>query len=91
MHKEETKISCSIFQKQEPVIKDVTDKINKAKGVQEKARFAEKLQEEVDVLLSCTDYKSESLDCKNCHFIANFRKATVRLIIKAKKLEHKRD
>ncbi len=86
MYKEEAKINCQIFQKQEPVIKDVTDKINKAKGVQEKARFAEKLQEEVDVLLSCTDYKSESLDCKNCHFIANLRKKTADLIIKAKKI-----
>ncbi|MDP3297899.1 MAG: hypothetical protein Q8N09_10010 [Thermodesulfovibrionia bacterium] len=86
MEENKAKISCSIFQKQEPVIKDVTDKINKAKGVQEKARFAEKLQEEVDVLLSCTDYKSENLDCKNCHFIANLRKKTAGLIIKAKKL-----
>lgn len=86
MHKEETKISCSIFQKQEPIIKDVTDKINKAKGVEEKARFAEKLQEEVDVLLSCMGYKTESLDCKNCHFIANLRKKTADLIIKTKKL-----
>lgn len=86
MYKEEAKINCQIFRKQEPVIKDVTDKINKAKGVQEKARFAEKLQEEVDVLLSCTDYKSESLDCKNCHFIANLRKKTADLIIKAKKI-----
>ncbi len=86
MYKEEAKINCQIFRKQEPVIKDITDKINKAKGVQGKARFAEKLQEEVDVLLSCTDYKSESLDCKNCHFIANLRKKTADLIIKAKKI-----
>ena len=87
MHKEEkAKISCSAFQKQEPVIKDITDKINKAKGVQEKAKFAEELQKEVNVLLSCADYKGETLDCKNCHFIANLRKKTADLIIKAKKL-----
>lgn len=86
MHKEEAKINCQIFQKQEPVIKDLTDKINKAKGVREKAKFAEELQREANVLLSCTDYKSESLDCKNCHFIANLRKKTADLIIKTKKL-----
>jgi len=87
MHKKkELKINCSIFQKQEPVIKDITDKINKAKGIQEKAVFAEELQKEVDVLLSCADYKEESLDCKNCRFIANLRKKTANLIIKAKKL-----
>jgi len=86
MHKEEAKINCQTFQKQEAVIKDITDKVNKAEGVQEKAKFAEELQKEVDVLLSCPDYKSETLDCKNCHFIANLRKKTADLIIKAKKL-----
>jgi DNA-binding Lrp family transcriptional regulator len=68
------------------VIKDITDKINKAKEVQEKARFAEELQREVDVLLCCPDYDGKSLDCKNCHFIANLRRKTANLIIKAKKL-----
>ncbi len=87
MHKEELKISCPIFQKQECAIKDITDKINKATGVQEKAGFAEELKKEVDVLLSCPDYESQSLDCKNCHFISNLRKKTSNLIIKAKKLE----
>jgi len=80
-------INCPIFQKQEPFIKDITDKINGAKGVQEKAGFAEELKKEVDVLLSCPDYESQSLDCKNCHFISNLRKKTSNLIIKAKKLD----
>jgi hypothetical protein len=87
MHKEESKIDCPTFQKQEAVIKNITDSINKAKGVMEKAGFAEELKKEVDVLLSCPDYESQSLDCKNCHFISNLRKKTSNLIIKAKKLE----
>ena len=87
MHKEEPKINCAIFQKQECAIKDITDKINKATGVMEKARFAEELEKEADVLLSCPDYKGESFECKNCHFISNLRKKTSNLIIKAKKLE----
>lgn len=86
MHKEEPKISCPTFQKQEPVLKDITDRINQASGVQEKARFAEELQKEVGVLLSCPDYDDKRLDCKSCHFIANLRKKTADLIIKAKKL-----
>lgn len=87
MHKEEkAKIKCSTFQKQEPVIGNITDKINKAKDVQKKAEYATELQKEVDVLLSCSDYKEENLDCKNCRFIANLRKKTADLIIKAKKL-----
>lgn len=86
MHKGKTKINCPTFQKQEPVIKDITDKINKAKDVSGKARFAEELLKEADVLLNCPDYKNENLDCENCHTIANLRKKTANLIIKAKKL-----
>jgi len=86
MHKEELKISCPTFQKQEPAIKDLTDKINVAKDAGEKARLAEELQKEVGVLVACSDYKKESLDCKNCQFIANLRKKTAELIIKVKKL-----
>ena len=79
-------INCLIFQKQEPVIKDITDRINIGETVLEKATFAEELQEEVNVLLSCTNYDKASINCKNCHFIANLRKKTANLIIKAKKL-----
>jgi len=86
MFKEEPEISCPAFQKQELIIKDITDKINMAKGVLEKAKFAEELLEEVNVLLSCPDYNGKKLDCKNCHLIANLRKKTADLIIKAKKL-----
>ena len=86
MDENKSKIGCPTFQKQESVIKDITDKINQAKGVLEKAKFAEELQKEAEVLLSCPDYESQSLDCKNCHFISNLRKKTSNLIIKAKKL-----
>jgi len=86
MSKENAEINCSVFQKQEPVIKDITAKINGAKGVLEKADFAEELQKEVDILLSCPDYNEKSKDCSNCHFIANIRTKAAGLIIKAKKL-----
>jgi len=86
MKREETRISCPTFQKQEPAIEDITAKINRAKGVLEKAEFAEELQKEVDVLLSCPGFDSKSLDCENCRLIANLRKRTVGLIMKAKKL-----
>jgi len=86
MPKEDSKISCPTFQKQEPVLKDITAKINNAKDVLEKAEFAKKLQEEVDVLLSCPDYDKKSMNCNNCRFIANVRTKTAGLIIKAEKL-----
>ncbi len=86
MKKTDSKINCPTFQKQEPVIEDITAKINNAKDVLEKAEFAEKLKEEVDVLLSCPDYKEKNTDCSNCRFITNVRKKTADLVIKAKKL-----
>jgi hypothetical protein len=86
MSKEDAKINCPTFQKQEPVIEEITAKINGAKGILEKADFAEEFQKEVDVLLCCPDYDEKSADCSNCRFIANMRKKTADLIIKARKL-----
>ncbi|MEK7274224.1 MAG: hypothetical protein AAB110_03120 [Candidatus Desantisbacteria bacterium] len=86
MDKTESKINCLTFQKQEQVIKDLTDNINQAERVQDKAGFAEELQKEAGVILDCLDYDDKSLDCRNCHFIANLRKRTANLVIKAKKL-----
>ena len=87
MHKEKSKIDCQTFQKQESVIKDITDKMNQAKRILEKAEFAEELQKKAEVLLCCRDYDDKRLDCKNCHFITSFRKKTSNLIIKAKKIK----
>jgi len=86
MSKKDAKINCPTFQKQEAVIEDITAKINSAKGISEKAEFAEELRKEVDILLSCPDYNQENAGCGNCRFIANIRTKTAGLIIKAKKL-----
>jgi regulator of protease activity HflC (stomatin/prohibitin superfamily) len=86
MREKQVKIDCAVFQKRETAIEDITAKINRAEGVEEKAVFAPELQKEVDVLLSCSDYDENSLDCKNCHFIATLRSKAAKLIIKAKKL-----
>ena len=86
MPRDSAKISCPAFQKHEHVIENITAKLNEAEGVQEKAAFAVELQEEVGMLISCSDYDKKSSDCENCRFIANLRKRTADLIIKAKKL-----
>jgi hypothetical protein len=86
MKNEEAKINCPTFQKQEPIIQSITAKINNAKEVSKKAEFAEKLAEEVNVLLSCPDFKEKDTDCGNCHFIANIRKKTADLIIRTERL-----
>ena len=86
MKENEAKIDCAVFQKRETAIEDITAKINRAEGVEQKAMFAPKLQKEVDVLLSCSDYDQSSLDCRNCRFIAILRGRTAALIMKAQKL-----
>lgn len=78
------RINCLTFQKQELIVRNIIDNINMAKGILEKARFAEEIQKEMDVLLSCSGYDLKRSDCKNCRFIANLRKEEASSIIKAK-------
>lgn len=82
----EPKIGCSIFQKQEAIIKDSSHNLNNTKDYQRKIELAADLSRYVDILLDCPEYNSDNLDCKNCRFISNLRKRTAILIIKAKKL-----
>ncbi|MBS3905424.1 MAG: hypothetical protein KGZ49_00185 [Syntrophaceae bacterium] len=84
MEENKAKIGCPTFQKQELLIKYVTEGVNMAKNVQEKAEFYQRINEEVDVLLRCQDYDEARFDCKNCYFISNLRKKTSNLIIRAK-------
>jgi hypothetical protein len=77
---------CPAFHQQESVIKDIIKNINHVDGLLEKAKFAKKLKQEANVLLSCPDYARGKTDCKNCHFIANLRKKIADLIIEVKKL-----
>lgn len=87
MHeKEEPKINCPTFLKQEPVIKSLTEKINQAKSIDEKAGFAEELLKEANVLIACQQCDKNKLDCKSCRFIANMRKRTAEMIIQARRL-----
>ena len=79
---EEAAIRCLTFQKQEAVIRHLPDRINRSTDVKTKARLAEVLQKEAQVLLSCPDYNNEKLECRSCRFIQNMRKRTATLIIK---------
>lgn len=86
MQGEKDKIDCKIFKIQDTIIKDITNKINKIEGAEGKSVFAEVLQCEAGILLSCPEYSKNNIDCKNCHFISKVRKNTANLIIKANKL-----
>ena len=86
MKESQATIDCPTFQKQESIIKVLTDRINRAGEVSEKAGIAEEMRKEIAVLLSCLDYDEEKAACRNCRFIANLRMKTANLIIRAKKL-----
>ncbi|MCG2712392.1 MAG: hypothetical protein L6416_08745 [Candidatus Omnitrophica bacterium] len=83
----EINIDCLKFQEQEQIMQGIIDRINQAKDVREKARFAQELHQEAEEILSCPLFDSKSLDCNNCNFIANLRKKTANLIIKVKQKE----
>ncbi len=85
MINEKKGINCAIFRTTEAVLRDIKDKLNRAKR-EEKAHFGERLKEEVKVLLSCPEHDGGKLDCLSCHFIANVHKRTADLIIKVGKL-----
>jgi hypothetical protein len=74
-------INCPTFQ--ELILKHSTDRINKAIDGQDRTRLAKELQKEVNVLLSCPTYDSETFDCKRCHCIANLRRKTAAVFIRA--------
>ncbi|GEM_PF-842169 len=86
MNEEPPKICCQIFQKQEPIIKDLTREINNTKVIHEKVKLAEEILKEVEVLLSCPDYSSEKSNCMECHVLARLREKVANLVIKAKEL-----
>ena len=86
MNQKEPGIKCPTFLKQEPGINKLTESINQAEPVHEKAALALELQKEVNVLLECPDYKSDVADCRNCHFLATVRKRVADVIILAQKL-----
>ena len=86
MNKQEPGIQCPTFLRLEPGIRKLTESINQAEDVREKAPLALELQNEVNVLLGCPDYKSDGVDCRNCHFLATLRKKTAEVVIMARKL-----
>lgn len=80
-----TMISCPLFQKQEFVTKEITDKINVSAFPKTRIRFAEELLKEIDIISKCPEYKHDNFECRNCRTISFVRKETAELIIQARK------
>ena len=79
-------VNCPIFLRREWTIKELTRDINEAKTPFDKAEGADRLKNEVEMLLSCEKYDEKNEDCKNCKIISTLRKQTAELLIKARGL-----
>jgi len=80
-------IDCPAYIHLEEEMKRLTDEINNAIGITEKAVKAEELKAKAEALLSCLEYDSESWNCGNCRRIASLKKAVVEVIIQVSKGE----
>jgi hypothetical protein len=86
-------IQCPIglFRRQEEEINRLTQEINQARTAAEKAPWAQAVMEAVDVLLACEQYDEQSLDCRLCRNFSELRHKTASLIVKAGRLDVKRN
>lgn len=80
-------IDCPTYLHLEEEMRRLTDEINKATGIAEKAVKAEELRAEAEELLSCKGYDGERWDCGNCQRIASLKKAVAEVIIQVSKGE----
>ena len=81
------KIKCSIFKSKNEEIEGITKAINEAENIEKKAQLAERLIKEANEILSCEHFDEKRVDCKICHYIADLRKRTANLNLKAKELK----
>lgn len=80
----EEQIRCPKFRAQETVVVRLTQQINAAETVAEKAPKAKELIETVEELLDCGEYEEDSPHCQFCHNFSALRKKTAELILKAR-------
>ncbi len=77
--------ACGIYRKAHPKIQRLTEEINRASGIQEKANKAQFLRDEAQALIDCEKRGSLAV-CPACGTINIVRKQTAELILKARKL-----
>ena len=85
MEDEDLVQACSIYRKVHPKIKTLTEEINRAHDVKEKANKAQFLGEEAQALIDCEKRGSLAV-CPACGTINQVRKKTAELILKTRKL-----
>jgi len=86
MADEQASINCPQFQAQESICTRLTEQINAARSVAEKATAAQELINAVQELLDCDEYNEENLDCQYCHDFSVLRKKTAELVSKVRRI-----
>ena len=69
MRFEDRNINCNIFRDAEAVIKRADSKMKEV-NTKEKQYYAQDILGEVETLLSCSYYNSQSTDCLSCYAIS---------------------
>ena len=75
------RMSCSKYLEMDGTIKRLTEEINRAEDVAEKAVKARELMGVVDSLLSCVDYKRGNWNCENCRRVTSLRREASQIIL----------
>lgn len=88
--REATGIHCPIglYEKREGEIARLTEAINHSPTAPDKIIAAQDLRECVAVLLDCTAYDEDNLNCRLCRNVATLRDKTISIIEKAGALAH---
>lgn len=76
-------IDCptNLFPEQEVEVYRLTQAINQARTVKEKAPWAQELIETVNVLLDCEHYDGKNLNCHLCHNFSELRREVFTLVV----------
>jgi len=75
-------ITCGKFQTKESICATLTEQVNAAQSIGEKAAKAKELIEVAEELLACEEYEEASLDCQYCRSFSLLLKKTAALILK---------
>jgi len=79
---EQSGITCDKFQTKESVCATLTEQVNAAQSIGEKAAKAKELIEVAEELLVCEEHEEASLECQYCRSLSLLRKKTAALIVK---------
>ena len=79
---EQSGITCDEFQSKESICAALTEQVNAAQNISQKAAKAKELIEVAEGLLACEEYEEANVECRYCRRFSVLRKKTAALILK---------